>query len=107
MTVLADLGVEFVVLDRYKMPGGEERAVTEALAEAVFAGHVPVYADERADRAMLPGDAQPYIVLGRELGAAGRTRRGVGAGGERRTGVLHGATRGWRIRGSHSLSDST
>ena len=67
MTVLADLGVEFVVLDRYKMPGGEERAVTEALAEAVFAGHVPVYADERVTAyRVAPGDAQPYIVLGAE-----------------------------------------
>ncbi len=67
MTVLADLGVEYVVLDRYKMPGGEERAVTEALAEAVFAGHAPVYADERVTAyRVAQAEPQPYIVLGAE-----------------------------------------
>ncbi len=36
--VLRDLGVGWVVLDRYKMPGGEERAYTEAAAAQIFGG---------------------------------------------------------------------
>jgi hypothetical protein len=67
MTVLADLGVEYVVLDRYKMPGGEERAVTEALAEGVFAAHAPVYADERVTAYRVASvEPEPYILLGAE-----------------------------------------
>ncbi len=34
--VLADLGVRWVTLDRYKMPGGRERAYTESTAQAIF-----------------------------------------------------------------------
>ncbi len=63
---LADLGVRWVVLDRYKMPGGREREVTEAYAAAVFGAQMPVYADERltvyeVDPAAPAG---PYVVLG-------------------------------------------
>ncbi|MCB9161487.1 MAG: hypothetical protein H6644_16865 [Caldilineaceae bacterium] len=66
MTVLDDLGVEYVVLDRYKMPGGDERDVTEALAAAVFAGHEPVYGDERLTvyRVQTPPAPVAYPVLG-------------------------------------------
>ncbi len=65
-TVFADLGVGTVVLDRYKMPGGDERAYTEALAAAIFAGQTPTYSDERLTvykvaKADVP---QPYIELG-------------------------------------------
>ena len=66
MTVLDDLGVAYVVLDRYKMPGGDERTVTEALAAAVFAGREPVYADERLTVYRVEAPAAPvaYPVLG-------------------------------------------
>ena len=37
-TVLADLGVGTVVLDRYKMPGGDERTYTERLGGQSFPG---------------------------------------------------------------------
>ncbi|MEZ4635036.1 MAG: hypothetical protein R2873_10855 [Caldilineaceae bacterium] len=47
MTVLTDLGVDWVVLDRYKMPSGLERSYTTDLANAIFAGMPPVYEDER------------------------------------------------------------
>ena len=47
LTVLNDLGVGTVVLDRYKMPGGDERIYTEAVADALFAGVPPDYVDER------------------------------------------------------------
>ena len=64
-TVLADLGVGWVVADRYKMPGGLEREYTSALAEAIFAGQPPIYADERitAWRVTPPAVALPYLLL--------------------------------------------
>lgn len=66
LTVLNDLGVDFVVLDRYKMPGGDERTYTEELAQAVFTGIAPVHADDRLTvYAVPPVDApRPYLVLG-------------------------------------------
>ncbi len=65
-TVLADLGVGWVVADRYKMPGGLEREYTSALAEAIFAGQAPLYADDRISAwRVMPVDApQPYLLLG-------------------------------------------
>ncbi len=45
--VLADLDVRWVVLDRYKMPGGEERAYTEAATAEIFGNQPPEYEDER------------------------------------------------------------
>jgi hypothetical protein len=69
-TVLADLGVGTVVLDRYKMPGGLEREYTEALAERIFGGQEPLYTDDRitvyrvADPSTNPAPAQPYVQLG-------------------------------------------
>jgi hypothetical protein len=67
-TVLADLGVSHVVLDRYKMPGGLEQEYTTALAEAIFAGQTPAYADERITVYAVtpPVEPQPYLVLGPE-----------------------------------------
>jgi hypothetical protein len=66
MTVLADLGVEVVVLDRYKMPGGEEREYTEGLANALFANTPATFADERLTVYAVtpPATAQPYLELG-------------------------------------------
>jgi hypothetical protein len=46
-TVFHDLGIRWIVLDRYKMPGGLERSYTTELAEAIFAGQAPRYEDER------------------------------------------------------------
>lgn len=66
MTVLADLGVEQVILDRYKMPGGEERKYTEGLADALFAGATPIYTDDRLTvyKATPPPQLVPYLELG-------------------------------------------
>jgi hypothetical protein len=66
LTMLNDLGVGTVVLDRYKMPGGDERIVTEAVAEAVFAGVAPAYADERITVYAVPPVTTPaaYVQLG-------------------------------------------
>ena len=66
MTVLQDLGVELVVLDRYKMPGGEEREYTEAVASALFAGQTPTFADERITVYTVRPSAEPQAYL--ELG---------------------------------------
>jgi hypothetical protein len=64
--VLEDLGVRWVVLDRYKMPGGPEREVTEALAKGIFAGQAPAYEDDRLTvYDVTPGTgAGPYVTLG-------------------------------------------
>ncbi|MCX6044496.1 MAG: hypothetical protein NT075_05235, partial [Chloroflexi bacterium] len=66
MTVLHDLGVSFVVEDRYKMPGGEERSYTEGLASAIFAGQPAFFADDRltVQRVYTPDKPMPYVVLG-------------------------------------------
>ena len=67
-TVLADLGVGTVVLDRYKMPGGIEREYTEGLAHRIFDGQDPIYADDRITVYRVPDassvPAQPYLELG-------------------------------------------
>jgi hypothetical protein len=65
-TVLHDLDVGTVVLDRYKMPGGEERSYTTELANAIFAGQAPLYADERITVYVVEAPAQPipYLLMG-------------------------------------------
>jgi hypothetical protein len=64
--VFADLGVGTVVLDRYKMPGGDERTYTEALAAAIFAGQPPLFEDDRITVYKVAPIAapQPYLMLG-------------------------------------------
>jgi hypothetical protein len=65
-TVLHELGVGIVVLDRYKMPGGLEREYTESLAAAIFADQPPLFADDRitAYRVQPPDQPVPYLSLG-------------------------------------------
>lgn len=87
-TILDDLGVETVVLDRYKMPGGRERTYTTALAQAIFAGQPPVYEDERLTVFTVspPDIPRPYLVLGAthwgpyHTGASGQPSRTLGTG---------------------------
>ena len=64
--VLADLGVRWVTLDRYKMPGGEEREYTDAAAQAIFGSQPPAYQDERLTvyEVTPPGTTEPYLILG-------------------------------------------
>ncbi|MBK8050564.1 MAG: hypothetical protein IPK16_27740 [Anaerolineales bacterium] len=66
LAMLADLEVGTVVLDRYKMPGGDERTVTEALTQAIFRTQAPVYADERITVYRVPQTVtpEPYLRLG-------------------------------------------
>lgn len=65
-SVLAWLGVEYVVLDNYKMPGPAEREPTTAIARAVFGDQPPVWADERLTvyRLQPPAALEPFLVLG-------------------------------------------
>ncbi len=87
--VLADLQVRWVVLDRYKMPGGEERAYTEAAAAEIFGGQPPAYEDERItvyalqeDTVAATAPAEPYLILGPDWGPfddMSRTRSFTGA----------------------------
>lgn len=64
--VLADLDIRWVVLDRYKMPGGRERTVTETTAAEIFGAQAPVYRDERLTvyEVTPPPVAAPYLLLG-------------------------------------------
>jgi hypothetical protein len=63
--VLHDLGVRWVVLDRYKMPGGPERKVTDAYAQSIFSGQAPLFQDERITVYAVPEPAArgPYLIL--------------------------------------------
>ncbi len=65
-SVLAWLGVEYVVLDNYKMPGPSEREPTTAIAQTVFDEQAPVFSDERLTvyQVQPPPDAEPFLVLG-------------------------------------------
>jgi hypothetical protein len=86
--VLHDLlGVRWVVLDRYKMPGGPEREVTDAYAQNIFAGRAPLFEDERITVYAVPEPAVrgPYLILGtewpvRQVDEAGRVWRELPAG---------------------------
>lgn len=65
-TVLADLGVAIVTLDRYKMPGGLEREYTEAVAQAIFGDDAPLHVDDRLTAYVVgaPAVPAPYLTLG-------------------------------------------
>jgi hypothetical protein len=81
--VLADLDVRWVVLDRYKMPGGRERAYTEAAVAEIFGSQAPVYRDERLTvyEVGVMEAARPYLQLGPDWGPFDRetgTRAFVG-----------------------------
>ena len=89
MQVLHDLlGVGWVVLDRYKMPGGPERDVTTEYAQQIFAGQTPIYEDDRLTvyRVTEPAERGPYIVLApgwqpRQTNEEGAVWRDLPAGG--------------------------
>ena len=70
LQVLNDLGVGWVVLDRYKMPGGEERSYTEAAAAEIFDDTPPAYTDDRITAYVVPPaePVGPYLLLGEGWG---------------------------------------
>jgi hypothetical protein len=63
---LDELGVRWVTLDRYKMPSGKERAVTEAVAAQIFGGQPPTYHDDRLTvyEVTPPARRAAYLILG-------------------------------------------
>ncbi len=64
--VLANLGVRWVVLDRYKMPGGAEREYTETTARLIFGSSAPAFSDPRITvyEVQPPASPEPYLTLG-------------------------------------------
>jgi hypothetical protein len=64
--VLADLGIRWVVLDRYQMPGGKQREYTEAGASEIFGDRAAVYEDDRLTvyEVTPTGQSAPYLMLG-------------------------------------------
>jgi hypothetical protein len=69
LSSLHEINVGWVILDRYKMPGGLERSYTTELAQAIFAGHAPFFEDERITVFRVPEAVTPAAYL--SLGAAG------------------------------------
>lgn len=96
LTLFEVLNIDYVVLDRYKMPGGPEREYTEALARAIFGNRAPLFEDERLTVYQTPdaAEARPYLVLGPlnwgplQSDASGRHFRTLREG-EARLGVYH------------------
>jgi len=69
-SVFAYLGVRYVVLDFYKMPGGPERERTLALTRQAFGDTKPFYRDERllVYKVEPPEPPAPFLILGRGWG---------------------------------------
>jgi hypothetical protein len=63
--VLQDLGVGWVVVDRYQMPGGDERTYTDAAVAQIFGSQPPLYEDDRITvYGVLPDQGtEPYLIL--------------------------------------------
>jgi hypothetical protein len=63
--VLQDLGVKWVVVDRYQMPGGDERTYTDAEVREIFGSQPPLYEDDRITvYGVLPHPpSEPYLIL--------------------------------------------
>jgi hypothetical protein len=64
--VLADLGVRWVVLDRFQMPSGDERAYTDAAVAEIFRNQAPLYQDDRITvyEVSTSNSSEPYLILG-------------------------------------------
>lgn len=95
-TVFADLGVGTVVLDRYKMPGGEERTYTEQVAGQIFAGQAPLFSDERLTVYRVGTAGEPVAYL--ELGPRNWGPYQVAEDGQPRRALLAGAAADLLIR---------
>jgi hypothetical protein len=63
---LHDLGIRWVILDRYQMPAGPERAYVDAAARQIFGAQRPVYEDARLTvyEVEPPAVSAPYLALG-------------------------------------------
>ncbi len=88
-TVLHDLGIAWLVVDRYKMPDGLERSYTSTLVDAIMAGQLPFYEDDRVTVYAVTGENPklPYVRLGQtgwgslQTEKAGQRSRAIGPTG--------------------------
>ena len=69
-TIFEFMDIQWVVLDRYKMPPGRTRDYTEALARAIFANQSPAYQDERLTvfETTPPTTRLPFVEIGWDFG---------------------------------------
>ncbi len=69
-TLFQFMDIQWVVLDRYKMPPGPTRETTEALARAIFGDQPPVYQDDRLTvyETSRPAQPQPFVEIGWDFG---------------------------------------
>ncbi len=69
-TIFEFMDIQWVVLDRYKMPPGQTRDYTEALAQAIFANQSPAYQDERLTvfETTPPTTRLPFVEIGWDFG---------------------------------------
>ena len=71
-SVLEYLDVQFMVLDRYKMPvGSDERKLTEEIVQSMVGSQPPEFRDDRlvVYRVEPPAARHPFIILGEGWGA--------------------------------------
>jgi hypothetical protein len=64
------MDIDWVVVDRYKMPGGATREHTDALVQEIFAGRAPIFEDERLTvyETWEPEQRLPFIEIGADWG---------------------------------------
>ena len=70
-TIFEFMDIDWVVVDRYKMPGGDStREHTDALVQDIFNGRTPVYEDERLTvyETWEPDARLPFIEIGYDWG---------------------------------------
>ena len=69
-TILAFMDIDWVIVDRYKMPGGATREHTDALIQDIFVGRTPIYEDNRLSvyETWPPDIRLPFIEIGYDWG---------------------------------------
>ncbi|MCO6450506.1 MAG: hypothetical protein J5I90_06920 [Caldilineales bacterium] len=69
-TIFEFLDIGWVVADRYKMPEGDERILADGMTSAIFAGHPPLYEDDRLSvyKTWPPETRLAFIELGFDWG---------------------------------------
>lgn len=69
-TIFDFAGIRWVVVDRYQMPEGDERAHVDALVQAIFQRRAPIYEDDRLSvyETWAPSERLPFIEIGYDWG---------------------------------------
>jgi len=70
-TIFEFMDIDWVVVDRYKMPGGATREHTDALVQDIFAGRAPIFEDDRLTvyETWEPDARLPFIEIGYDWGS--------------------------------------